>query len=304
MPDAAGSPEPGVRAARVRLRAVPVFLTGLVLLVAALLAWAAWQAYMTAPWTRDGTVRAYVVAMAPEVSGRVVKVPVQDNQLVHKGDVLFKVDPTDYALAVDEASAAVAQARANADNAEAQAKRRTQLNTLETSKEEVQTYETNARAAEASYQQAVASLARARANLERTTVKSPVNGYVTNLRLQQGDYVTPGQGVMSVVNSDSYWVDGYFEETQLPAIAVGDAASIRLMGYRQVLHGHVASIAHGIVSSNAAGESGGLANVNPVFTWVRLAQRVPVRIEFDKLPAGHPLFVGETASIQIEPDQK
>lgn len=292
------------RPAPVRLRAVPIFLTLLTLIVAGGLAWAAWRAYVGTAWTRDGTVRAYVVSIAPEVSGRITQVPVQDNQLVRKGDILFTVDPTDYAIALDQAQAAVLQARANADNARAQAERRAKLNTLETSQEEAETYESNARAQEAAYQQAVANLAKARVNLERTTIRSPVNGYVTNLLLQEGDYATPGQPAISLVNADSFWVDGYFEETQLERIKVGDPATIKLMGFSQILPGHVAGIARGIVSANATPGQGGLANVNPVFTWVRLAQRVPVRIEIDKIPPGLELVAGETASIQITPSPR
>jgi RND family efflux transporter MFP subunit len=268
--------------------------------VAGILSWAAWQAYMAAPWTRDGTVRAYVVSMAPEVSGRVVALPVRDNQLVRKDDILFEVDPTDYAIAVESAEASVQQARANADNAQSEAERRSKLTTLEASREEVQTYLTNARSAEAVYRQAVASLARARVNLQRATIHSPVNGYVTNLLLQQGDYVSAGQNVISVVNADSFWVDGYFEETSLEAIKVGDAATVKLMGFGTPLRGHVASIARGIVTPNVTAGQDGLANVNPVFTWIRLAQRIPVRIELDQVPATVKLVAGETASIQID----
>jgi multidrug resistance efflux pump len=284
----------------VRLSAIPILVTLLTLIVAGVLAWAAWQTYMGSPWTRDGTVRAYVVSMAPEVSGRVIALPVHDNQFVHKGDVLFEVEPTNYAIAVQQAEAAVQQARANADNAQTQAQRRLKLSTLETSQEESQTYVSNAQAAEAVYQQAVATLARARVDLGRTMIRSPVNGYVTNLLLQQGDYVADGQNVISVVNTDSFWVDGYFEETWLDAIKVGDPATIKLMGSDTPLHGHVASIARGIVVPNATPGQSGLATVNPVFTWIRLAQRVPVRIDLDEVPAGVELVAGATASIQIE----
>ncbi|MFL5257480.1 MAG: efflux RND transporter periplasmic adaptor subunit [Rhodopila sp.] len=266
-----------------------------------LLAWAAWQAYMGAPWTRDGTVRAYVVTMAPEVAGRVVQLPVRDNQFVHKGDLLLVVDPTDYAIAVDQAQASVKQAQVNAENAAVQSQRRANLSTLETSREEQQTYESNARASQAAYEAAVANLAKAKVNLERTSLRARVNGYVTNLQLQEGDYVNAGESVISVVNSDSFWIDGYFEETAVESIHDGDDALIRLMGQRQPLHGHVTGTARGIVAANAVSGLAGLANVNPIFTWVRLAQRVPVRIEIDHVPDGVKLVAGRTASIQIQP---
>jgi RND family efflux transporter MFP subunit len=258
-----------------------------------------WEAYMGAPWTRDGTVRAYVVKMAPEVAGRIVELPIADNQLVHKGDLLIVIDPTDYAIAVDLAEAAVTQARANADNAERETRRRAQLTNLETSEEEKQTYASNAQAAEALYRQAVANLAHARVNLQRTSIRSPVNGYVTNLLAQLGDYANVGQIKISLVDADSFWVDGYFEETNLGAIQQGDPANIKLMGYGQVVQGHVGSIARGINVANAQPDQAGLASVNPIFTWVRLAQRVPVRIHIDQVPDGVRLVQGMTATVEV-----
>jgi multidrug resistance efflux pump len=300
-PEAHSTPAPPDLLARApRFRILPVLVTLIAIACAAVLGWAAWQAYMAAPWTRDGTVRAYVVTMAPEVAGRIVSLPVRDNQLVHKGDTLLVIDPTNYAIAVDQAQAALDQARANADNAQREAERRAHLSTLETSEEEKQTYQSNAAAAEASYRQAVASLARAKVDLDRTTIRAPVNGYVTNLLVQLGDYATTGQAVISLVNADSFWVDGYFEQTNLPQIHAGDPATIRLMGAHGLLRGHVESVARGIAVANAESGPTGLANVNPIFTWVRLAQRVPVRIHIDHVPPDLRLVAGETASVQID----
>jgi multidrug resistance efflux pump len=284
-----------------QLHAVPVLVTLIGLALAGIGVWAAWQAYMAAPWTRDGTVRAYVVTITPEVSGRIVQLPVVDNQFVHAGDLLMSIDPTDYAIAVDLMQAAVSQATANAENATREATRRANLTLLETSVEEKQTYQTAAVAAGAAERQAIANLAQARVNLERTTIRSPVNGYITNLVVQTGDYATARQSALSVVDADSYWVDGYFEETALGAILVGDPATVKLMGHRAVLQGHVASIARGITVANAAQGQSGLANVSPIFTWVRLAQRVPVRIKIDHVPEGILLVAGQTATVQIEP---
>jgi multidrug resistance efflux pump len=283
-----------------RIRIVPILITLGAFAFAAPLSWAVWEVYMGAPWTRDGTVRAYVVTMAPEVAGRIVELPVADNQLVHKGDLLMVIDPTDYAIAVDQAEAAVTQARANADNAAREARRRAQLTNLETSEEQKQTYASNAQAAEAIYQQAVANLAHARVDLQRTSIHSPVNGYVTNLLAQRGDYANVGQIKISVVDADSFWVDGYFEETNLWAIQEGNPANIKLMGYSQVVHGHVASIARGINVANAQPDQAGLASVNPIFTWVRLAQRVPVRIYIDQVPNGVRLVQGMTATVEVD----
>jgi multidrug resistance efflux pump len=259
-----------------------------------------WKTYMTAPWTRDGTVRAYVVTIAPEVVGRIVELPISDNQFVHKGDVLMVIDPTDYEIGVNLAEAAVEQAKATAQNAQAESARRQKLNDLAVSAEERQSYASKALAAQATYQQATASLNQARVNLGRTRIISPVNGYVTNLLTRLGDYATLGKGIISLVDSDSFWVDGYFEESSIPAIKEGDPASVKLMGYSQIVRGHVDSIARGITVANAHPDASGLASVNPIFTWVRLAQRVPVRIRIDDGQEGVRLVAGLTGTVEID----
>jgi multidrug resistance efflux pump len=281
------------------LRVVPVLVTFAALALAALGGWAIWQAYVAAPWTRDGVVLAYVVTIAPEVSGRITRIPVRDNQLVHRGDLLLEIDPTDYAIAVARAQAAADQARLTATNAAREAQRRARLSNLTTSTEEQQSYETVAASDEAAARAADAALASAKVNLQRTRIVAPVNGYVTNLLTQEGDYANVGATAISLVNADSFWVYGYFEETNLPGIHVGDAATVKLMGFGATLSGHVASIARGISVANVQPSRAGLASVNPIFTWVRLAQRVPVRIAIDHVPPGVLLFVGETASVQV-----
>jgi len=294
-PAAVWSPEPTPRETpRRRLRILPLLITLATIAVAVALGWAMWDAYMGAPWTRDGTVRAYVVTMAPEVAGRIVELPVADNQFVHKGDLLMVIDPTNFKIAVSLAEAAVQQAQANAQNAERESKRRQQLTDLAATTEEKQTFATTALATQAQYQQAVANLDQARVNLQRTEIRSPVNGYVTNLLAQLGDYANVGQNEISLVDAD-------FEETNLEPIQVGDPASVKLMGYSQIVRGHVGSIARGINVANAAPNGQGLANVNPIFTWVRLAQRIPVRIHIDQVPEGVVLAAGMTATVQIDP---
>ena len=268
--------------------------------VAAYTGWIAWRVYMETPWTRDGTVRAYVVTIAPEVAGRIVELPVGDNQFVHKGDLLMVIDPINYQAAVAQAEASVARTRATAQNAAREAARRQQLSDLAASMEEKQTYSSTALAAQAGFQQAQANLSLARADLERTRVVSPVDGYVTNLQVQLGDFANVGQKSISVVNTNSFWVDGYFEETALRQIHEGDPASMRLMGHPELIRGHVESIARGIMIANAQADSAGLATVNPIFTWVRLAQRVPVRIHIDDVPAGVRLVAGLTATVEID----
>jgi multidrug resistance efflux pump len=286
---------------RSRFRILPLLITLIAIVAAVGLGRAMWDLYMEAPWTRDGTVRVYVVTMAPQVAGQIVQLPAADNQYVHKGDLLMVIDPTNYRIAVSLAEAAVQQAQVNALNAERQAKRREELTTLSTTIEQKQTFETTALANQAAYQQAVANLDQARVNLERTEIRSPVNGWVTNLLAQLGDYANVGQNEISLVDADSFWVDGYFEETNLASIHDGDPAQIKLMGYAQVVRGHVGSVARAINVANAEAAQLGLASVNPIFTWVRLAQRIPVRIHIDHVPAGVRLVAGMTATVQVDP---
>ncbi len=236
--------------------------------------------------------------------GRVVELPIADNQFVHKGDLLMVIDPTNYAIAVRQAEAVVEQAKVVAQNAQAEFARRQKLTNLSVSNEEKEIYGNSALSANAAYQQALANRDQARVNLERTRIVSPVNGYVTNLLVQLGDYVNVGQKSISVVDANSFWVDGYFEESNIPQIHEGDPATVKLMGHSQILSGHVGSIARGIEVPNARPDLSGLASVNPIFTWVRLAQRVPVRIRLDDVPQGVQLVAGMTATVQIDPQPK
>jgi len=281
-------------------RAMAVTITLGVVVLAAALGEKMWDAYMGSPWTRDATVRAYVVDIAPEVAGRIVEMNVVDNQYVHKNDVLMSIDPTNYRIAVEMAEAAVKQAEANALNARREADRRSKLNDLAISIEQKQAYEAVALASEAQLQQAHANLDQARANLDRTVIRSPVNGHVTNLLVQRGDFAQAGASKIAIVDADSFWVDAYFEESNLDKIGVGDEALIKLMSFSDHIVGKVGSIARGISVANAQPSQQGLANVNPIFTWVRLAQRIPVRLEIDKVPDNVTLVAGMTATVQIE----
>ena len=284
-----------------RRPALPLFITLITVVIAIALGRQMWNVYMGAPWTRDGTVRAYVVTMAPEISGRIVAVPVRDNQFVHKGDLLMVIDPTDYKIAVSLAEAAVQQAQADMWNAARESRRRQALSDLAATTEEKETFASKAVGTQAQYQQAQAKLAQARVNFERTEIRAPVDGWVTNLLARQGDYATAGHNLISLTDADSFWVDGYFEETSLGPIHVGDPAEVKLMGYSQIVHGHVQSIARAINVANAEPNGQGVATVNPIFTWVRLAQRVPVRIHIDAVPTEIVLVAGMTATVQIDP---
>ncbi|WP_202882052.1 efflux RND transporter periplasmic adaptor subunit [Methylobacterium mesophilicum] len=286
-------------------RIEPILMTLGTAFIAGLLGFGLWESYMLAPWTRDATVRAYVITQTPEVSGEIVNLPVHADRFVHKGDFLMEIDPTDYEVAVKGAEAAVAGAKADLEAKRAQMKRREQLATGGyVSTEEQQRFSSGALMAEAAVDQAQANLMRAKVNRRRTRLVSPVNGYITNLTVQAGDYASAGKRVLSIVNSDSFWIDAYFEETQLGRIHVGDHATAALMGREGLLKGHVESVARGIEVANAQAGAAGLASVNPVYSWIRLAQRVPVRIAIDEVPSNIDLVVGLTSTVQVEDGAK
>ena len=288
-----------------RMRVVPILITLGTVAAAVWLAWATWQVYMGSPWTRDGTVRAYVVTMAPEVAGRIVKLPVGDDQFVHKGDVLFEIEPADYRIAFESAQAQAQRDGAALDYARANENRKASLAKEGwTSTDVYQQTTSTLHEAESVVALDKAAVAKAQLDLSRTVVRSPVNGYVTNLQAQLGDYATVGQKLISVVDTDSFWVDGYFEETSIGRIHEGDPATVKLMGYSQLVRGHVGGVARGINIPNAQPDQAGLASVNPIFSWVRLAQRVPVRIRIDQVPEGVRLVAGITATVQIDPHRR
>ncbi len=283
-------------------RAFGLTVTFLLLCAAGLGCFIVWSHYLTAPWTRDGQVQGYVVDSAPEISGRVVAVHVKDNQPVHINDVLYEIDPVDFEISVASAEANLSLKAADMANKQTENSRRVQLTTLSTSMEEKQTFRASFDMARASYATAVTQLSQSKVDLHRTKVLSPVNGYVTNLQLRSGDYATKGTRNLSLVDTDSFWVTGFFEETKLARIHPGDPAIVALMGYADPVHGHVDSIAAGINTPNTAAGSYGLASVDPVFTWVRLAQRIPVRIHIDAVPDTVHLALGLTATVSVGKD--
>ena len=282
-------------------RVFRVILTSFLVLAAVVAVVGLWRHYMVAPWTRDGQIRVQVAQIAPQVAGQITELDVADNQFVHKGDRLYVVDKIDYKIALDMANADVASKKADLDVKRNQAKRRQELTTLSTSVEEKQQFAGSADVAEGAYQSALANLEKAKVNLDRSDVRSTVNGYVTNLQLRIGDYANTGSPNISIVDSDSYWVSGYFEETKMGSFKVGDPAEVYLMGYGQPIGGHVESITRGIATSNAAVSTQGLPSVQAVYTWVRLAQRIPVRITIESVPPSITLAAGMTATIIVHP---
>jgi RND family efflux transporter MFP subunit len=274
-------------------------ITAAVVAVAALVGWQLWVYYMDDPWTRDGRVRADVIGVAPDVSGLVTDVKVYDNEVVKKGQLLFRVDPDRYQLALRQAMAVVASRAAARDEAAKEAQRYRSLTSIAVSQEKQQQTQAAYEQAQAAYEQAIADRDLAALNLARTQVIASADGIITNVDLRPGDYVTAGHAVMVLVGQESLHVAGYFEETKLPRIRVGDPVTVHLMGEDRPLSGHVESIAGGIVDRERTDQQGELANVNPTFSWVRLAQRVPVRVKLENVPDDVALVVGRTATVTV-----
>ena len=273
-------------------------VTALMLAVAGLVGWQMWIYYMEEPWTRDGKVRADIVAVAPDVSGPVSDVMVRDNQNVQRGDVLFRIDPDRFRLALRQADAAVSGRKATLDQTTGDLERYRQLSENVVSKQKLEQAVAAEQQADAGYQAALADRDVARLNLNRSEVRASVSGRITNMELRPGAYVSVGKGVLALVDSATLHVDGYFEETKLPRIHVGDAVTIHLMGDSTDLKGRVDSIAGGIEDRDRTEGANLMASVNPTFSWVRLAQRVPVRIALDGPDIGA-LIVGRTATVTV-----
>jgi multidrug resistance efflux pump len=284
--------------ASVLRRAGRVAITLCIVVVALIVARELWIHYEIEPWTRDGRVRADFVEIAPDVAGLVVSVNVRDNQTVRTGDTLFVIDPSRYQLAVADAEARLADARAQLEEAGRENRRNIKLGSLASSETREES-DTRVQQLGAAVDQATAALNLARLNLSRTIVKATVNGSVTNLNLRPGDYFTPGRAALLLIDDDSFYIVGYFEETKLPRIQIGDKVRVQLMGERSVIMGHVESIASGIEDRERTPDSDLLANVNPTFNWVRLAQRIPVRIHVDENPGHVRLIMGRTATVNV-----
>jgi multidrug resistance efflux pump len=259
-----------------------ILVTLLVVLAAIVVGWQLWSYYMLAPWTRDGRVRADVVTVAADVSGLVSDVFVHDNEKVRKGQPLFRIDQRRFQYALDQAKAEVASRLATLDQNKRDLARSKSLTTLAVTTQQVERNQQAVDVAQAQLDAANAALEVAQLNLERSTVLAPVNGIVTNFGLLPGSYV-----------------EGYFEETKLRRIHIGEDASVKLIGDARVLSGHVESIASGIEDQNRSTSTDLLALVNPTFSWVRLAQRIPVRIKLDDVPADLALVSGRTATVSI-----
>jgi multidrug resistance efflux pump len=259
-----------------------------------------WDYYMLSPWTRDARVQADVVSIAPDVAGFVEDLKIKDNQFVRKDDILFVLDRERYTRALASAEANVAARQAEMEMRKHEAERRAKLTTLSISAEAQENAALSANMAAATYQQALVDRSTAQLNLDRTVVLAPVNGFVTNLTLVVGQYASIGTKVMAVIDSDSYRVTGYFEETKIPSVKQSGQVDIYLMGGGPSLRGHVESISRGITDRDNPAGPELLANVNPTFEWVRLAQRIPVRIHIDDVPDNVLISSGMTCTVVVQ----
>jgi multidrug resistance efflux pump len=275
-------------------------VTTLVVVIALVVAYLLWVHYKVEPWTRDGRVSANVVQIAPDVSGLVTEVRVKDNQEVKVGDVLFVIDRVRYQVALEQAKAAVTSVQTQLGQAEREVKRNQSLKDLVSAEQSEQSHSKRDQLS-ANLAQANAALAAAELNLDRTEIKATVNGRVTNFGLLPGTYATAGRPIMVLIDLQSIYVMGYFEETKIDHIHIGDKVKIRLMGDHNTIIGHVDSIAGGIEDRELGTSTNLLANVNPTFNWVRLAQRIPVRVTLDKVPSDTQLVIGRTATVEVLP---
>lgn len=281
------------------MKTIKYFSSLLVLAVAIIAGWWLWNYYMHSPWTRDGKVRAEQVSVTPQVSGTITTLHVKDNQFVHAGEVLFRIDETPFHIAVLNAEAQLAKAQSDLAKANNEANRRRHLSRNYISAEDLDTANINVKAMQANVAVAEATLKQAQWQLTQTVVKAPVDGWVTNLSTRVGDYATTGQPVFALVDSHSFYVVGYFEETKLRHIREGAPAQIVLYSSSQKLQGHVSSIGRAIYDQSVETDSGLVPDVKPNIPWVRLAQRIPVRISFDKLPPDLTLVSGTTCTVSV-----
>ncbi|NQE62649.1 efflux RND transporter periplasmic adaptor subunit [Caulobacter sp. RHG1] len=275
-----------------------VAVTGVVVAAALVGGKALWTHYQVDPWTRDGRVRADVVQVAPDVSGLVTRVDAINDQTVKAGQPLFYVDRERYALALRQADALVAAQRATLAQARRELTRNRTLGDL-VAGEITEQSQSKVEQSSAALAQALAARDVAALNLERTVVLAPTDGFLSDLTLRTGDYVTAGKPVLALIDARSFRVEGYFEETKLSSLRIGQPVSVKVMGEDRALKGHIQSIAAGIEDRDRGLSSSMLPNVNPTFSWVRLAQRVPVRVALDQTPRDLRLIAGRTATVAV-----
>lgn len=277
-------------------------LITLVLLVAiAWISFGIWDKYMYTPWTRDGRVRSTVVSIAPDVSGWITSLNAENAQEVKAGDTLFTIDGARYQATLELAQARADAARVELKRSEDMFNRRQNVLDGAVSREESDLAKLDVSGKRAALNEAVANVKAAQIDLDRTTYRAPISGKVINLSTEVGDYVNRGVEKLAIVNTASYYLTGYFEETKIPSIHVGDTVDIWLMAGKVQLKGHVRSVDAGISNKNTTAGNEQLPDVEATFTWLRLAQRIPVDISIDDVPKGLDLASGMSATLHVNP---
>ncbi len=286
--------------------AIKFLLTTLVVCAAVVVVLFKYWDYVTNPWTRDGQVRAQVIQVSPRISGPIVKLPIVDNQAVKAGDLLFTIDPRTYQSSVDDAKAALQQAQVNVEEQQDLYDRAVKIRKRDKgamSQQEVIKKKNSLLAAQQAQTSTEAQLDDAQLNLGFTEVKAAVDGFVTNLNLRIGSQAVANQPALALVDTDSFWIHGYFRETLVGDIDIGAPAVVTLMSYPDTpLTGKVDSLGWGIAQDDGSTGYNLLPSINATFEWIRLAQRVPVRIHLDEIPGHIKLRVGTTASVLVMSD--
>lgn len=278
---------------------VRILVTLLVVALAVFAGRWVWDNYLYSPWTRDGRVRADITVIAPDVSGWVTALSVRDNQSVQQGEVLFTIDDARYQAAIEEQEAVIEHKYRMWELAQSQYQQHQQSQSQSQDSREGETSRISAEVAKADYNEAVAKLNTLQLNLERTKVKAPQTGSIVNLDLREGNYVQQGSPVLSIVKQGSFFVTGYFEETKLPLVHVGQRATVKLMSSEHTLTGKVVSIGQAIANNSVGHNEQMLPKIQQTFNWVRLAQRIPVDIELDPVPEQVRLVAGTTVSVHL-----
>ena len=273
-------------------------ITVILVILAFIAIFRAWVYYTESPWTRDARFSADVVAIAPDVSGLITQVAVKDNQLVAKNQVLFVIDQPRYQKALAEAEADVSYYKALAEEKSREAGRRNKLGVSAMSREEID--QSNNVLQTVLHQMAKAQATRdlARLDLDRTVIRAPADGWVTNLNVYAGEFITRGSTAVALVKQHSFYVMAYLEETKREGVRPGYRAEVTPLGSNHVLKGTVDSVAAGVTNASSSVDSKGMATVDSNLEWVRLAQRVPVRIRLDEEP-GNLWPAGTTATVVI-----
>ena len=283
------------------------FVTAILSLTAlAAITWK-YQHYLQNPWTRDGQVRAQIVQVTPRVTGPITALYAQDNSQVKAGDLLFEIDPSTYQATLKQANAALAQAKAQLKKALDEFHRSRSLANIQPdviSQLKLTQLSNTVDIAKAAVMVADAKRLEAELNLSFTKITAPVDGFITNLNLRIGSQVVSNKPVVALIDKESFWIEGFFKETDIRDLQSGNKATVYLMTYAdRPLPAKVESIGYGIAHTDGSTGNALLPNVNPNFQWIRLAERIPVRIHLDALPTDIQLRVGASASITINKQQ-